>query len=64
MGAETNELDTRAEDKARTEGQLAEFWEEEGACCPYCGCKVTYPYGDSEIKDKCSACGSIFYNYF
>ena len=29
MSAETNDLDTRAEDKARTEGRLAEFWEEE-----------------------------------
>jgi len=65
MAAETNEMDTRAEDKARTEGRLAEFWEEEdGVCCPYCGCKVTYQYGDSGDKDKCSSCGSIFYNYF
>lgn len=29
MGADTNELDTRDEDKARTEGRLAEFWEED-----------------------------------
>jgi len=29
MGMDTNDLDTRDEDKARTEGRLAEFWEEE-----------------------------------
>jgi hypothetical protein len=29
MGADTNELDTRDEDKARTEGRLAEFWEKD-----------------------------------
>ncbi|MFA5340270.1 MAG: hypothetical protein WC332_00695 [Clostridia bacterium] len=29
MGAETNDLDTRDEDKARTEGRLVEFWEED-----------------------------------
>jgi len=29
MGADTNDLDTREEDKARTEGWLAEFWEDE-----------------------------------
>ncbi|MEN6423338.1 MAG: hypothetical protein ABFD76_15470 [Smithella sp.] len=29
MGNETNYEDTRDEDKARTEGRLAEFWEED-----------------------------------
>ncbi|MFA5323953.1 MAG: hypothetical protein WC373_14875, partial [Smithella sp.] len=28
MGMDTNDLDTRYEDKARTEGRLEEFWEE------------------------------------
>jgi len=28
VGADTNELDTRDEDKARTEKRLKEYWEE------------------------------------
>lgn len=30
--------------------------------CPECGCKVTYAYGDSDIYEKCSACGKVFDN--
>ena len=65
MGMDTIELDTRDEDKARTEGRLAEYYDEdEGASCPDCGCKVTYQYDDNGEMDKCSACGKIFYSYF
>lgn len=30
--------------------------------CPECGSKVTYAYGDSDIYEKCSACGKVFDN--
>lgn len=33
--------------------------------CPYCGCKVTYPYspgdfGEDEGLERCANCGAIF----
>jgi len=30
--------------------------------CPKCGCKVTYPYGSSDILEKCAHCGKVFDN--
>lgn len=28
--------------------------------CPKCGCKVTYPFGNSDIFERCAHCGNIF----
>lgn len=28
--------------------------------CPYCGCKVTYQYNDSEYLERCASCGKVF----
>lgn len=28
--------------------------------CPYCGCKVTYQYDNSEYLERCANCGKVF----